>query len=453
MRRTTIIVLATLGLLVTRVPDARSLNVFEAVTAPLRIVTGGIGRHHIARGRHHRTAVAPHRKPGKAAPAAATLATPAGSALARPPESTPAAPAGSTSGSSTGSTPTAAPGSSQTAGVAPQGGVAAAPDAAAPPAGTDRRQDTRPRAEPSGWVGPLYWPHAADDLFDYDFGRPNADERFWAHGGPDLVDAIFMRSSTNPDWAAMCGSQHNDGANSWREPIEKAVRPSEAQRRALDELASALVEASKAIEAACPAADAPATPTRRLDAMTDRLWAMRQAVVLMRAPLENLSNTLSDEQKARFKDAMAGSEPGETTAAVQPSGAPPSGAAAGARPVCADPASAMVQWPSDEIERRVRPANEQRVSLRTLQMTTQGMAQLLMASCPAELPSTPLGRLDAAEKRLNAMLYAARVIGAPLQGFYLALTEQQKASFNTLGGTLRASSRGTRVPSVARSDR
>jgi hypothetical protein len=351
------------------------------------------------------------------------------------------------------------------------GSVAAAPDATAPPAGTDRSQDgAQPRAEPSGWAGPLYWPHAADDLFDYVFGWPNAGDRFWAHGGPDFADAIFMRASANPGWIAKCGSQHIDGASSWREPIEKAVEPSEAQRRALDELASALVEASKAIEAACPGADTPATPTRRLEAMTDRLWAMRQAVVLMRAPLENFASALTDEQKARFNDAMAPQEPRETTAAVTPSAAPsagaarsgaapsgaapsgaapsggaPSGAAAGARPVCADPASAMVQWPSEEIERRVRPASEQRASLRTLQMTTQGMAQLLMASCPAEMPSTPLGRLSAAEKRLNAMLYAARVIGAPLQGFTIALTEEQKASFNRLGSPLQTSSHGTRV--------
>jgi hypothetical protein len=61
------------------------------------------------------------------------------------------------------------------------------------------------------------------------------------------------------------------------------------------------------------------------------------------------------------------------------------------------------------------------------------MAQWLMASCPTDVPSTPLARLDAAEKRLNAMLYAARVVGPALSGFYNSLSEDQKAAFNSIG--------------------
>ena len=63
---------------------------------------------------------------------------------------------------------------------------------------------------------------------------------------------------------------------------------------------------------------------------------------------------------------------------------------------CADPASAMVPWPSEEIEQRVRPTQEQRESLQALQMTVQGLGQFLMASCPKDPPTTPLERLGAA---------------------------------------------------------
>src|SRR5262249_49924482 len=99
---------------------------------------------------------------------------------------------------------------------------------------------------------------------------------------------------------------------------------------------------------------------------------------------------------------------------------------------CADPAAAMAIWPGDQIERRVHPSAGQRQKLQTLEMTTQGMAQQLMASCPAEPPPTALARLDAAEKRLNAMLYATRVAGPALRGFYDSLSEEQRAEFNAI---------------------
>ena len=51
-------------------------------------------------------------------------------------------------------------------------------------------------------------------------------------------------------------------------------------------------------------------------------------------------------------------------------------------------------------------------------MTTLGMTQFLMASCPTETLRTPLTRIDAAEKRLNALLYAARTLAPAVNGFY-----------------------------------
>ena len=73
-------------------------------------------------------------------------------------------------------------------------------------------------------------------------------------------------------------------------------------------------------------------------------------------------------------------------------------------------------------------------------MTTLGMTQFLMASCPSETLRTPLTRIDAAEKRLNALLYAARTLAPAVNGLYGALAEEQKAQFRSLGrlaGTAR----------------
>ena len=299
----------------------------------------------------------------------------------------------------------------------------------APTAGTERARPVLapPQAvAPSGWVGPLYWPYGSDDLFDYAFQPAGADDRFWARNGGDLTDAIFMRGGdAKAGWVDMCGSRRG-GTNSWIDPIEYAVEPTDAQHPALDALQAALVKAGNGIKVACPAADTRANPVQRLDAMTDRLWAMRQAVVLIRMPLETFVGSLAEEQKGRLDGAP--SRPARRDVTATDAGARP-----GAARLCADPAAAMVEWPSGEIGQRVRPTDEQRRSLDTLRTTAQGMAQWLMASCPAEAPSTPLARLDAAEKRLNAMLYAARVVGPALAGFYNSLSEDQKAAFNSLG--------------------
>src|SRR5262249_45717219 len=183
----------------------------------------------------------------------------------------------------------------------------------------------------------------------------------------------------------------------------------------LDDLAAGLAKGGDTAKAAGPASGTVASPEQRLDAMTDRTWALRQAVVIMRTPLESFYDALDAAQKARLDGAPAEPERRETNAdadAGAPNDAPHSGASSsGPARLCGDPAARMTAWPGEQIERRVRPTQEQRASLQMLQMTTQGMAQMLLASCPRAAPATPLDRLDAAEKRLNAMLYATRVVG------------------------------------------
>jgi hypothetical protein len=39
---------------------------------------------------------------------------------------------------------------------------------------------------------------------------------------------------------------------------------------------------------------------------------------------------------------------------------------------------------------------------------------------------TPPGRLDAADKRLNTLLYAVVTLRAPVDGFYASLSDAQK---------------------------
>jgi hypothetical protein len=60
----------------------------------------------------------------------------------------------------------------------------------------------------------------------------------------------------------------------------------------------------------------------------------------------------------------------------------------------------------------------------------------MQAACPDETPITPPGRLEAMEKRLQAMIDAAKTVKPALESFYSSLTSERKARFNRIGRSL-----------------
>ena len=56
------------------------------------------------------------------------------------------------------------------------------------------------------------------------------------------------------------------------------------------------------------------------------------------------------------------------------------------------------EWPSDAIERNVKPTEAQRASLTALQQAATKAADILQASCPPAEARTPPARLDAARR-------------------------------------------------------
>jgi hypothetical protein len=73
--------------------------------------------------------------------------------------------------------------------------------------------------------------------------------------------------------------------------------PSPFHERDLDE--NAAMTAASELAASCPT-EMPITPAARMAAIAKRLDAMLSAVKAVRAPLEDLYNSLNDEQKAQF---------------------------------------------------------------------------------------------------------------------------------------------------------
>ena len=55
---------------------------------------------------------------------------------------------------------------------------------------------------------------------------------------------------------------------------------------------------------------------------------------------------------------------------------------------------------------------------------------MVKEACPIGGVSTPTGRLEAMQERIEGMFQAVTVVGPPLNRFYTSLTDEQKARLN-----------------------
>jgi LTXXQ motif family protein len=287
-----------------------------------------------------------------------------------------------------------------------------------------------------GWVGPLFWPFAYYDIYDYTIWR---DYGFWYYGYPDIYAGLFgpygyddligylpqardPRQARASLLARMCGDDSRDIAGLPIDQIEQAIQPNEAQRAALDDLGNASVRAAQSIRAACPT-QVVLTAPGRLAAMQHRIEAMISAVAIVRSPLEWVYSLLDDEQKARF-NALAEDER-RSAAANNPKRSLGESCGAGQ--------SATFEWPTSEIEDRLHPNDTQRAALKALQNASSKAAEMLKAACQPDDPATPPARLAAIGRRLDTMLEAVKLVRAALGDFYATLSDEQKAQFEAIG--------------------
>ncbi len=108
---------------------------------------------------------------------------------------------------------------------------------------------------------------------------------------------------------------------------------------------------------------------------------------------------------------------------------------------CKQPKQGLANLPIEKIEDAINPTDAQGTELNRLQDATTQAVSIMQAACPDETPITPPGRLDAMEKRLQAMIDAAKTVKPALESFYASLTSEQKARFNRIGSSWDAVSR------------
>jgi hypothetical protein len=305
-----------------------------------------------------------------------------------------------------------------------------------------------------GWVGPLFWPFAYYDINDYALWGGGYGGPFWDYGYNDIYAGIFapygyndllgyrpqaaVRYASRRDRAAyaaidplaqMCGDDNGEFAGFPVNQIRQAIQLNDAQRAALDDVASASAKAAQTVKSACPA-DISLTAPNRLAVMQQRIEAMIAAVGLLQPSLQRFYDVLNDEQKALL-NALIENQRGDANR-DRYSSRRRVVADAMAQP-CGMAQPGLMEWPTAEIERRVHPNDAQRSSLAALQDAAAKAAEMLKASCQPDTAVTPPARLAEIGKRLNAMLEAVKTVGSALSAFYTTLTDEQKAQFESIG--------------------
>jgi hypothetical protein len=239
-----------------------------------------------------------------------------------------------------------------------------------------------------------------------------ADDVFWPDRSspwPFSYDAIFRTTfakSLPAQGTQSC--QGNEPAGLIVARMQSELKPDPVQERLLQRLGGALGMASAALAKACPQG-VPAQPVARLQLMQAQVAALSMAVDLIRPPLQQLEQSLTAEQRARFAPAPSRSD----------------GAIA-----CGTAAS--TDWSIDQISQSVQPDDSQREALAGLREAFGNAASDLATHCPKMLPPDPLARLVSIEARLDASWRAVLSMQVALASFESRLTDSQRTRFEAM---------------------
>ena len=150
-----------------------------------------------------------------------------------------------------------------------------------------------------------------------------------------------------------------------------------------------------------------------------------KAIRTVRSPLESFYEALDDEQKRRF-NAINGSTEGVRSNDMAA--------------LCSQLAGSLIDLPAQRIEEVVRPTVQQQSGFDDLKKATQVAGDRMQLSCPTAVPKSPVARLDTVETRLTVVEDAINAVRPHLRSFYMSLSDDQKARFNTMGPPPRATS-------------
>ena len=100
------------------------------------------------------------------------------------------------------------------------------------------------------------------------------------------------------------------------------------------------------------------------------------------------------------------------------------------RHMCNPRTVGFAEWRFDRLERVIKPTEAQRAKFDEFKAASNKAAETMRAACAADVPTTMVGRMEAMEKRLDAMLQAVKTLRPALEAFYMTLNDEQKTGLN-----------------------
>jgi hypothetical protein len=235
----------------------------------------------------------------------------------------------------------------------------------------------------------------------------------WRIGYETIFSSAFTQTPSEPD---QCHQPVN--ANAIIDRLRQEIGPNTDQISRLQRLGQAIDTGADGLGKSCPA-EIPQEPTARLQLMLRQIEALTTAIDLIRQPLEDFEESLSQEQRSRLAAQAA------------------AGAGASARDVKTESgscgsSSAAVDGSVAQVDKSVQLSENQREARDELHAALSNAANDLEAHCSTPVPQSAVGRLDALEDRLDAMWRAILSIQVALYNFETQLSVDQKNRFKTM---------------------
>jgi hypothetical protein len=305
-----------------------------------------------------------------------------------------------------------------------------------------------------GWVGPLFWPFADYDVYDYTIGGHGDDPAFWDYGYNDIYAGIFapygyndltgdlppgettartrhgLRATTHPATSQATAHPAKSQANAHPATPQANAHPATPQANAHPITPQANARPTTPLANARPAtpqADAhPITPQANADP------AMPQANAHSTTPQANARPT-TPQAEAHPATPRAPANPATPQAAAHP-------ATDQLTQMCGGDSRDVAGLPIDQIQRAIAPNEAQNAALDDLGNASVKAAQDIRAACPPQIPATAPARLGAMQQRVESMIAAVGTVQPALDKFYGLLNDQQKARLNAIGPNQRGKS-------------
>jgi hypothetical protein len=104
------------------------------------------------------------------------------------------------------------------------------------------------------------------------------------------------------------------------------------------------------------------------------------------------------------------------------------------RRICSPDAAGFAEWRISRLEQLIKPTDSQRAKFDAFRTASSKAAETMHAACPTEIPVTMPARIQAMEKRMDAMLQAIKIVRPALDDFYATLDEEQKSRLDDGAG-------------------